>query len=217
MKFILMKINKLINSKEKAKYRLILSFSIQRMKKDRYLREKALNKLKLKIENSPNLTKKDLKSPYKKYIDLENSSKHTKNCNLIFKLNEEKIKLDEKLDGIKGYITNDFNLSHNEIITHYTNLYFIEEAFRISKTDLKIRPIYHKLENRIKAHILISFVAYAIYRDFTLKIKKLNLKTSRKIIRDLIKHIFALKTDNKIIPLKLSKIQQQIYNALFSI
>ena len=203
--------NKLVKNKKLAKYRLVLTFSTKRMKKDIYLREKHLNKLKNKIEHSPNLTKQDLKSPYKKYLDLENN-----NCNLVFKLNEEKVILDEKLDGIKGYITNDFTLSNNEIISHYTNLYFIEEAFRISKTDLRIRPIYHRLENRIKTHILISFVAYAIYRDFTIKIKNLNLKTSRKIIRDLIKHIFALKTDDNIIPLKLSSIQQQIYDAIFS-
>ena len=204
--------NNLTNSKEKAKYRLVLSYSIQRMKKDRYLREKHLKKLKLQIENSPNFTKEKLKSPYKKYLDLENNNN---NCNITFKLNEEKVKLDEKLDGIKGYITNDFKLTHNEIITHYTNLYFIEEAFRISKTDLRIRPIYHRLEDRIKAHILISFVAYAIYRDFTLKIKKNDIKITRQILRDLIKHIFAIKTDNGLIPLKLSKIQQQIYDALF--
>ena len=203
--------NKLTKSKEKAKYRLILSYSIQRMKKDRYLREKHLNKLKLQIESSPNLTKEKLKSPYKKYLDIKNSD----NCNITFKLNEEKVKLDETLDGIKGYITNDFKLSHNEIITHYTNLYFIEEAFRISKTDLRIRPIYHRLENRIKAHILVSFVAYAIYRGFTLKIKKHNIKITRQILKDLIKHIFAIKTENGLIPLKLSKIQQQIYDAVF--
>jgi hypothetical protein len=79
--------------------------SIQRMKKDRYLRKKHLNKLKQNIENSPNLTKNDLKSPYKKYLDLEN-----KDCKLIFKLNDEKVQLDEKLDGIKGYLTNNFKL-----------------------------------------------------------------------------------------------------------
>ena len=43
--------------------------------------------------------------------------------------------------------------------------YDVEKAFRISKTDLKIRPIYHRLENRIKAHILVSFVSYAVYKE----------------------------------------------------
>ena len=200
----------LFNSIKKAKYRLVLSFSTQRAKKDRYLRQKAFEKLKDKINNNPNLTKSDLRSPYKKYLDLDN------NCKVTFKIKKEELKLDEKLDGIKGYITNDFTLSHNEIINHYTNLHFIEEAFKISKTDLQIRPIYHRLENRIKAHILISFVAYAIYRDFTLKIKKNSIKLSKHILKDLIKHIFAIKTDDGLTPLKLSHTQQQIYDALFS-
>ena len=202
--------NTFTKSKEKAKYRLILSYSIQRMKKDRYLREKHLNKLKQKIENSPNLTKNDLKSPYKKYLDLENENIENKDCKITFKLNEEKIKLDEKLDGIKGYITNNFKLSHNEIISHYTNLYFIEEAFRISKTDLKIRPVYHRLEDRIKAHILISFVAYAVYKEFERRIKKSDLNIKFKLTFDYIKTMYGYKTLFGVEPMEFNEIQNKI-------
>lgn len=35
----------------------------------------------------------------------------------------------------------------------------------MSKTDLRIRPIYHRLKNRIEAHICISFTAYCIYKE----------------------------------------------------
>jgi len=202
--------NKLINSKEKAKYRLVLSYSIQRMKKDRYLREKHLNKLKLQIENSPNLTKEKLKSPYKKYLDIKNND----NCNITFKLNEEKVKLDEKLDGIKGYITNDFKLTHNEIITHYTNLHFIEEAFKISKTDLRIRPIYHRLEDRIKAHIIISFVAYAVYKEFERRIKKSDLDIKFKLTFDYIKTMYGYKTLFGIEPMEFNEIQNKIIHII---
>ena len=202
--------NTFTKSKEKAKYRLILSYSIQRMKKDRYLREKHLNKLKQKIENSPNLTKNDLKSPYKKYLDLENENIENKDCKITFKLNEEKIKLDEKLDGIKGYITNNFKLSHNEIISHYTNLYFIEEAFRISKTDLRIRPVYHRLEDRIKAHILISFVAYAVYKEFERRIKKSDLDIKFKLTFDYIKTMYGYKTLFGVEPMEFNEIQNKI-------
>ena len=151
-------------------------------------------------------------TPYIKFIDLD------KACNLNFSINEEKILQEQKLDGIKGFITNDFSLSHQEIINHYTNLWHIEKAFKISKTDLKIRPIYHRLENRIKAHILISFVSYAIFMEFErrLKINNIQLPFSRKILRDLIKHIFAIKFNNQTIPLNLSNIQQLIYDAINS-
>lgn len=48
---------------------------------------------------------------------------------------------------------------------NYAHLWQIEKAFRISKTDLKIRPIYHRLKNRIEAHICIAFAAYTIYKE----------------------------------------------------
>ncbi len=193
------------------KQRLILSYSTQRAKKDKKMREKALQRLKDKIEYSNSITKSDLKlSHYAKYLDLKD------NCKVEFELNSHKIEQDTKLDGIKGFITNDFKLKHKDIIEHYQNLWHIERAFRISKTDLQIRPIYHRLETRIKSHILISFVAYAVYKEFEIKTREIKkeYKISYKLLRDLIKHVFAVKFDDKVIPIKLSDIQQKFYNAL---
>ena len=205
--------------KKHISQRLILSFSTQRMKKDRYLREKAIEKLEKRLNDSIKFKKSDLKlSSYAKFIDLETKSLRSDNCQIIYTINEEKIKLDEKLDGIKAYITNDFTLSHNEIISHYTNLYNIEKAFRISKTDLKIRPVYHRLENRIKAHILISFIAYAVYKEFERRIKAHNVTFpfSYKILMDLILEMKAIEEKDKIQLLKFNQYQKLIYNAVFS-
>lgn len=193
------------------KQRVVLTYSNKRAKKDKYLRDKALQRLELKIAQSSNLKKSDLKlSYYAKFLDLNDE------CSIQYKLNNNKIIEDEKLDGLKGYITNDTTLNHETIINHYQNLWHIEKAFRISKTDLKIRPIYHRLETRIKAHILISFVSYALYKEFEIKTHKIKkeLQISHKIIRDLIKHIFAIQLDGKINPLELSDIQQQFYDAI---
>jgi hypothetical protein len=119
--------------------RLVLSYSTQRAKKDKYNRNKAIQRLENKIKSSKTITKKDLKlSYYAKYIDLDDN-----NSKITFNINNQKIIEDEKLDGIKGFVTNDFTLTANEIIEHYNNQYEVERAFRISKTDLKIRPIYH--------------------------------------------------------------------------
>ena len=48
----------------------------------------------------------------------------------------------------------------------------IEKAFRISKTDLRIRPIYHRLKHRIEAHICIAFTAYLIYKELERVLQK---------------------------------------------
>ena len=49
-------------------------------------------------------------------------------------------------------------------MAHYGQLWQIEKAFRMSKTDLRIRPIYHRLEKRIHAHICLVFSAYSVYK-----------------------------------------------------
>ena len=192
--------------------RLVLSYSTQRAKKDKYNRNKAIQRLENKIKSSKTITKKDLKlSYYAKYIDLDDN-----NSKITFNINNQKIIEDEKLGGIKGFVTNDFILTANEIIEHYNNQYEVERAFRISKTDLKIRPIYHRLETRIKAHILISFVSYAIYKEFDrkLKINDVKFNFSQKLLRKIIEHLIALKIGDEIIPINPSEIQKQILDIL---
>ena len=193
-----------------TKQRLILTYSSKRAKKDKKAREKALEKIE-KTLNKKNITKSDLKlSYYAKYLDIDEK------CNIGYKLNPNKVKQDEKLDGIKGYVTNEFTLTPNEIIQHYQNQYDVEKAFRISKTDLRIRPIYHRLKTRIKAHILISFVSYAIYKEFErkLKIHGIKFEFSQKLLRKIIEHLLAVKINNEIIPINPSDIQKQVLEAI---
>ncbi len=72
---------------------------------------------------------------------------------------------------VKGYITNT-QLTKDAIIENYNHLWQIEKAFRISKTDLRIRPVYHRLKHRIEAHICIAFCAYKIYKELERQLKK---------------------------------------------
>jgi hypothetical protein len=188
------------------KQKLILTYSSKRAKKDKQTREKAIEKIE-KTLSKKNITKSDLKlSYYAKYLDIDDK------CNIKYKLNYNKIIQDERLDGIKGFATNDFTLNAKDVITHYQNQYEVEKAFRISKTDLRIRPIYHRLENRIKAHILISFVSYAVYKEFErkLKINNIEFDFSQKFLRKVIEHFIALKVDDDILPINPSNIQQKI-------
>ena len=194
------------HQKRNIKQKLILAYSSKRAKKDKKTRQKALQKINDTLHKK-NITKSDLKlSYYAKYLDIEDT------CTIQYKLNPDKVKLEEKLDGIKGFATNDFTLKAEDVIAHYQNQYAVERAFRISKTDLRIRPIYHRLENRIKAHILISFVAYAVYMEFErrLKLKNIKFNFSQKLLRKIIEHFLVVKIGEKTIPIKPSEIQQQI-------
>ncbi len=90
---------------------------------------------------------------------------------VLVSIDMDKYIKDAVWDGLKGYITN-CKLKPQEIIANYKNLWHIEKAFRMSKTDLRIRSIYHRLSNRIEAHICLSFVAYSIYKELERILKK---------------------------------------------
>jgi len=136
--------------------KLVVGYSDKRKRKDEYNRIKGIKKLEQKIKFGK-LTKTSINNRgYNKFLDLVGEVK--------VELNMEKIKKDEKWDGLKGYITNT-KLKSEEIIENYRHLWEIEKAFRISKTDLKVRPIYHYKKRRIESHICIAFVAYTIWKE----------------------------------------------------
>lgn len=135
---------------------MIIAYSDKRAKKDEHNRKKGLERLEKKIKTGK-LTKSNINNRgYNKYLKMEGEIKIT--------IDKEKFDKDKIWDGLKGYVTN-CNLKPEEIIENYRNLWHIEKAFRMSKTDLRIRPIYHRLRRRIEAHICISFAAYAVYKE----------------------------------------------------
>ncbi len=86
-------------------------------------------------------------------------------------LNELLIDKTKKLLGIKGYYTNlEESIADNlTIIERYHKLYKVEQAFRISKSDLQTRPIFHFKEDHIKLHLLICFMALVVSKHIELK------------------------------------------------
>lgn len=164
--------------------RLIVSYSSSRAKKDAQNRQRGLKKLE-KALNKGRLTKQHINNRgYNKYLKLQGDIK--------ISIDYEKFNLDSRWDGLKGYITNS-HLPKEEIIDNYRHLWQIEKAFRISKTDLRIRPIYHRLANRISAHITIAFCAYKLYKELERKliVKKSSLSVEKAI--ELMKTIYLLK------------------------
>lgn len=133
--------------------RLVVSMSDKRAKKDAAMREKGLRRLEKRFK-SGKLTKASVNNRgYNKYLKMEGDVNVT--------IDLEKFNADAAWDGIKGFVTNT-TLADDEVMDNYSNLWFIERAFRMNKGDLAARPIYHRLHNRIEAHICICFTAYTI-------------------------------------------------------
>ena len=124
---------------------------------------------------------------------------------------------DQHWDGLKGYVTNT-SLRSKQVIESYNNLWKIEKAFRISKTDLKIRPIYHRLKERIEAHICISFVSYVLYKDLERVILMRTSIYMKKAVKQInrMQEIMVKLPGNRIhkIKLKNNELQQEILDAI---
>lgn len=161
--------------------RLIISYSDDRAKKDRYNRDKGLRKLEKQIKTG-RLTKANINNRgYNKFLKLEGEIK--------IAIDHEKLDNDSKWDGLKGYLTN-AKLDKDQIIENYGQLWQIEKAFRIAKHDLRIRPVYHRLQRRIEAHICISFVAYKVYKELERQLKIKNAQISAEKAIDIAESIF---------------------------
>jgi len=75
---------------------------------------------------------------------------------------------------------------------NYGQLWQIEKAFRILKTDLRIRPVYHRLKRRIEAHICIAFCAYKIYMEIQRQLKEKQAPLSVEQVIEITKTIYAV-------------------------
>ncbi len=135
---------------------MIVTYSSNRAVKNEWNRNRGLQRLEKRIK-SGKLTKSSINNKgYNKYLKLQGE--------VLIEIDYEKFKQDNVWDGLKGYITNT-KISNKQVVENYKNHWHIEKAFRMSKTDLRIRPIYHRLKHRIEAHICTAFTAYRIYKE----------------------------------------------------
>lgn len=164
--------------------RLIVSYASSRARKDAKNRLRGLTKLEKQLSKGK-LSKKHINNRgYNKYLRLEGE--------VNISIDYEKYQADQCWDGLKGYVTNT-QMSKEQVIENYKALWQIERAFRISKTDLRVRPIYHRLPKRIEAHLTIAFCSYKLYKELErqLKVKKTNISTEKAL--DLMKTIYKLR------------------------
>lgn len=163
-----------IRIKTKNKGVLICHFSKARYNKEKSEMEKQLQKANLYL-NKPSQAEIIKRT---KFLTNVAKNKHERK----FELNNSLIIKTKLLLGIKGYFTNQESLNDQEIISQYKNLWNVEKSFRISKNDLKIRPIFHSKEQSIQTHILICFMALAIAKYIEIKTGK-SIKSTIKSLQ----------------------------------
>lgn len=152
--------------------RLLVGYTEKRARKDSYNREKGIRRLE-KAYNRGTLTKDNInKRGYNKFLKMEGDLKVS--------INYDKLEADAKWDGLKGYLTNT-DIHVEEVYAAYHNLWHVEKAFRIAKSKIEIRPMFHFTRKRIEAHVCICFVALKVYKELErlLRLSAINMSVDK--------------------------------------
>lgn len=191
--------------------RLVVTHSDKRARKDKHDRERVLEKVKKKIGKGKSVKKLVSNRGYQKYIKAEGTG--------AIIVDEDKLAEEARWDGLHGVMTNDLEADPLELLHCYRRLWVIEESFRIQKTDLSIRPIYHFKPERIEAHLLLCYLAFALIRHAEYR---LALQGEKVSVQEMRRHLWrtqvSLVKDHKTekyyrVPSKTNEISRKIYRA----
>lgn len=189
--------------------RLVVTYSDKRSRKDQKDRDRILEKMRKKIGSGKNTKKLVSNKGYQKYLKVEGEGQ------LLF--DEAKLQEETKWDGLHGIITNDHESKALELLGFYRRLWVIEESFRIHKTDLSVRPIYHFKPERVQSHILLCYLSFALVRYAEYRIEMQKQKISiQEIRRALWRTQSSILKDHKTgklyrVPSKVNSVARDIY------
>jgi transposase len=148
-------------------YRVIYQYRTKRAALDLRNIEKQITKAKKAINGQ-------IPANRMKFLTIQATSKQ---------LNQKLIDKARALAGIKAYVTN-LDIPDEEVIAYYHQLFQVEASFRMAKSDLKARPIYHRKRDAIEAHLTIVLAALAISRNIEYQ-TGISIKKFVKLIRPL--------------------------------
>lgn len=141
--------------------RLIVCYSEERAEKDRLHRENILERIKDKIKSGKLSAIVD-NTHYKRFLRIRGEKPV---------IDTDKVKRDAMYDGMFVLTTNT-NQSAVSVVEAYKDLWQVELAFRQLKSELEMGPIYHWKDRRIRAHVMICFLAFVLRTVFYKKLKK---------------------------------------------
>jgi len=150
----------------------VVFYSEKYAKKAKHERAKAIEKAKklIKSPSSYNRSTSHGAAGYIKNLTFVKDTGEVADGNAL-KLDEQKIKDQEALDGYYVLVTSEYQKTASEIIDIYRGLWKIEESFKVTKSDLETRPVFVSTEEHIKAHFLTCFVSLVLARILEFKLE----------------------------------------------
>lgn len=179
------------NSVHQHEQKVVCIWSLKYKMKEKSERDALLGSIASLAENATKF-KQSCHKGMKKYIDETTVDKATgaenKNVKVKTSLNQEKIDRDELLDGYYLIVSSETKLTLAEIIEKYRGLWRIEQSFRITKSDIKGRPVFVRTKEHIDAHFLTCFITLTMLRMLEIRLGR---KYSDKMIIDAVNSAMA--------------------------
>jgi transposase len=145
-----------------ARQRYVIAYNPKQAELDRINREKILERLSCELEAVNKSRKTKTQCNLLLHRSMGRYVKELKSGKL--RINKDKVKQDEKLDGKYLLSTSDLHLSAEDIALGYKQLLEVENAFRTLKSTLCLRPVYHSKDDRIRSHVLLCWLALLLVR-----------------------------------------------------
>lgn len=172
---------------------LVVTYSPSRAAKDKEDRERILEKLREKLDHSSveaSVKQVISNSGYKKYTNVKKGSS--------LELNQKKIDEDASWDGFHGIaVANNADLTVEQALSRYKELWRVEEAFRVAKCTLKTRPIFHWKPHRIRSHVLLCFLTLFIERFLEFRLRQVGAPLTPDRIRHALKGVHTMLFEEK--------------------
>ena len=192
--------------------RIVVSYSPKRARKDARDRQRSVRRL-LKQLHKSGQPKSLVPRGTARFVRMKGKGR--------WEIDPDKIAEAARWDGLHGVATNLRGVSVQELFERYRGLWQVEESFRITKHDLKVRPIYHWTPRRVRAHLAIAFMAFACVRHLAYRVRlQKKRRLSPEVIRDALLNrqcsvLRHARTGNRyVIPSSATAEAQLIYEAL---
>ena len=160
-----------VKSKAVVKQKVIITFSRKAMEYQRYIRNRQIERAKAMLSDLDPDTYKKGPNDVTRFIKRTSSTKTGERATDLYELDLSKIAEEEKYDGFYAVATN-LDDDVRTIISISSNRYKIEDCFRVMKTNLSARPVYHHKRDRIIAHFMICYTALLIHRLLQTKLDR---------------------------------------------
>jgi len=129
-------------------------------------------------------------------------------------LNQKLIDKAKALAGVKGYVTN-LDIPDEQVIAYYHQLFQVEATFRMAKSDLRARPIYHQNRDAIEAHLTIVLAALAISKRIEYQ-TRISIKQFVKLLRPTRSGIVTFNGKEMLAEPEIPEAALAVLNRLFS-